>query len=98
MVMRTRPVEQTAFSFGSGAMSLRNSDVAQLLAALHESGDGAAESIAEEIESLMLARVRVDLRPNAAESDALARAIRQILAKSPGPRPHFSRMLGLVGA
>jgi hypothetical protein len=95
--MRTRPVEQTAFSFGSGSMSLRNSDVTQLLAALHARGDAPAESIAEEIESLMTARVRVDLRPNAAESAALAAAIRQILANSPGPRPHFSRMLGLVG-
>ena len=95
--MRTRPVEQTAFSFGSGSMSLRNSDVTQLLAALHASGAAPAESIAEEIESLMLARVRVDLRPNAAESAALAAAIRQIIANSPGPRPHFSRMLGLVG-
>ena len=87
--MRTRPVEQTAFSFGSGSMSLRNSDVTQLLAALH--------AIGEEIESLMVAGVRVDLRPNAAESAALAAAIRKILANSPGPRPHFSRMLGLVG-
>lgn len=78
-------------------MSLRNSDVTQLLASLRGSGERAAESVAEEIEALMLARVRVDLRPNAAETAALASAIRRILAASPGPRPHFTRMLGLVG-
>ncbi len=95
-MMRARPAEQTAFSFTSGAMSLRNSDVTQLLASLRGSGDRAAVSVAEEIEALMLARVRVDLRPNAAEAAALASAIRRILAASPGPRPHFTRMLGLV--
>ena len=78
-------------------MSLRNSDVTQLLASLRGSGDRAAVSVAEEIEARMLARVRVDLRPNAAETAALAAAIRRILAASPGPRPHFTRMLGLVG-
>jgi len=78
-------------------MSLRNSDVTQLLASLRGSGDRAAVSVAEEIEALMLARVRVDLRPSAAETAALASAIRRILAASPGPRPHFTRMLGLVG-
>ncbi|HEY5057547.1 MAG TPA: hypothetical protein VII51_00900 [Gaiellaceae bacterium] len=95
-MMRARPAEQTAFSFNSGAMSLRNTDVTQLLASLHGCGEKAAESIAEEIESLMTARVRVDLRPSAAETAALASAIRRILAASPGPRPHFTRMLGLV--
>jgi hypothetical protein len=96
-MMRARPAEQTAFSFTNGAMSLRNSDVTQLLASLRGSGDRAAVSVAEEIEALMLARVRVDLRPNVAETAALASAIRRILAASPGPRPHFTRMLGLVG-
>ena len=95
-MMRARPAEQTVFSFGSGSMSLRNTDVAQLLVSLRGSGDLAAVSIAEEIEALMLARVRVDLRPTAAETAALASAIRRILAASPGPRPHFTRMLGLV--
>ena len=79
-------------------MSLRNSDVTQLLASLRGSGDRAAVSVAEEIEALMLARVRVDLRPTPAETAALAAAIRRILLTSPGPRPHFSRMLLLVGA
>jgi hypothetical protein len=96
-MMRARPAEQTAFGFTNGAMSLRNSDVTQLLASLRGSGDRAAVSVAEEIEALMLARVRVDLRPNVAETAALASAIRRILAASPGPRPHFTRMLGLVG-
>ena len=96
-MMRARPAEQTAFSFGSGSMSLRNSDVVHLLAALRSGGDKASDSVADEIEALMLARVRVDLRPNAAETAALASAIRRILAASPGPRPHFTRMLGLVG-
>lgn len=94
--MRARPAEQTAFGFGSGAMSLRNTDVAQLIASLRGSGDRAAVSVAEEIEALMLAGVRVDLRPTAEETQALAAAIRRILAASPGPRPHFTRMLGLV--
>ena len=97
-MMRARPAEQTAFSFTNGAMSLRNSDVTQLLASLHGSGERADESVAEEIEALMLARVRVDLRPTPAETAALAAAIRRILLTSPGPRPHFSRMLLLVGA
>jgi len=96
-MMRARPAEQTAFSFAGGAMSLRNSDVTQLLASLHASDDLAAVAIAEEIEELMRARVRVDLRLSAAETAALASAIRRILAASPGPRPHFTRMLGLVG-
>jgi hypothetical protein len=96
-MMRARPAEQTAFSFPSGSMSLRNSDVTQLLASLHASGDVAAEAIAEEIEELMRARVRVDLRLSATETAALASAIRRVLAASPGPRPHFTRMLGLVG-
>lgn len=96
-MMRARPAEQTAFSFTNGAMSLRNSDVTQLLASLRGSGERAAVSVAEEIEALMLARVRVDLRPTSAETAALASAIRRILAASPGPRPHFTRMLGLVG-
>jgi hypothetical protein len=97
-MMRARPAEQTAFSFAGGSMSLRNSDVVHLLAALRSGGDKASESVAEEIEALMLARVRVDLRPTPAETAALGAAIRRILSTSPGPRPHFSRMLLLVGA
>lgn len=86
----------TAFRVQGGTLSLTATDVVQLLRSLHELKDPAADSIAEEIEVLQLAGVRVDLRPTDAETGALISAISKIIASSPGARPSFGRLLGLV--
>jgi hypothetical protein len=90
------PKRPTAFGFVGGGISLPEREVTHLLRSLHDLHDRDAESVAEEIEALILARVRVDLRPTEAETGALVSAITRILAGSPGPRPHLSRMLTLV--
>jgi hypothetical protein len=67
--------DRTEITFGSGTAIVRNDDLDRLLKELTAQNAPAATSVAEEISTLRLARVKIHLLPTEAELDALRTAI-----------------------
>jgi hypothetical protein len=87
----------TIISVGHGSLSLTESDITALVGALRDLNDRDANAVVEEIETMKLAGLRIDLRLSQDETGALTSAVTRILTTTPsGSQPRFGRLLTLV--
>jgi hypothetical protein len=85
-----------ALSLNRGSVPLKQRHVDQLVRSLRELGSTDGDAIAEEIASLALAGVRIDLRLGARELNTFASAVVGLTAPSGPVDPSFSRLLAYI--
>lgn len=85
-----------ALSLNRGSVNLKQSHVEQLVRSLRELHSTDGDTVADEIADLTLAGVRIDLRLDDAELDALASAVMCLTAPPRTTDPAFARLLAHV--
>ena len=83
-------------SLSRGSVTLRRNHVDLLVRSLRELGSPDGNLVADEVEDLALAGVRIDLRLNAGELDAFASAVVSLGGPTRQVDPAFSRLLAYV--
>lgn len=84
------------FSLSRESVSLEPRQVELLVTSLEQVGSRYGDAVAEEVSSLAVAGVRIDLRLSAGELGALAAAIVRLKAPSRPAEPGFERLLAHV--
>ena len=83
-------------SLSRGSVNLKQSHVEQLVRSLRQLHSLNGDTVADEIADLALAGVRIDLRLDGAELDALASAVMCLTAPPRATDPAFARLLAHV--
>ena len=83
-------------SLSRGSVNLKQGHVEQLVRSLRELDSRTGDTVADEIADLALAGVRIDLRLDGAELEALASAVMCLTAPPRATDPAFARLLAHV--
>lgn len=83
-------------SLSRGSVNLKHAHVEQLVRSLRELDSRIGDTVADEIADLALAGVRIDLRLDGAELEALASAVTRLTAPPRATDPAFARLLAHV--